>query len=85
MSVTVRGLFDALSVKTKVPLAAPVALGENVTLTLHLAFDVIGPVPQEFLAIAKPALATMLEKLDGVTLIAEGNGFATGSAVTPNT
>jgi len=53
----------ALSVKIKLPLTAPTAPGENVTLTLHLAFGAIGPAPQELLAIVNPALAVIFEKV----------------------
>ena len=59
--LTVCGLFDAASVKVSVPVAAPVAVGENVTPTAQwppaATLD-----PQVLLEIAKPALVRMLEK-----------------------
>jgi len=60
--VTVCGLFRALSVKVSVPVAAPIAVGENVTPTTQLAPAAM-LVPQVLLATAKPALATMPLKL----------------------
>jgi hypothetical protein len=59
--LTVCGLFTALSVNVRVPVAAPVAVGENVTPTVHVAPPAI-LAPQVLLATAKPALAATLEK-----------------------
>ncbi len=58
--LTVCGLFGAESVNVSVPLIVPPAVGENVTPTVQLAPAEI-PVPHVLLAIAKPAVATMLE------------------------
>jgi hypothetical protein len=62
VSVTLCGLVAALSVKVRVPAAAPVALGVNVTPTAQLAPAAMLP-PQVLLDTANPALVTMLEKL----------------------
>ena len=77
LRLTVCGLLVAVSVKLRVPVAGPVALGVNVTPTVQLApparLD-----PQVLLAMAKPAVVTMLEKpreaiwwLVRVTVLAE--------------
>ena len=52
----------ALSVKVRLPVTAPIAVGENVTPTVQLA-PVLMLAPHVLLAIAKPALATILVKL----------------------
>jgi hypothetical protein len=49
------------SVKVSVPVAAPTAVGENVTPTVHWAPAAI-LVPQVLLDTAKPTLVTMPEK-----------------------
>jgi hypothetical protein len=49
-------------VNVSVPVTVPFAVGENVTATVQLAPAAM-LVPQVLLAIAKPALVTMLEKL----------------------
>jgi hypothetical protein len=59
---TVCGLFAAVSVKVSVPVTAPVAAGWNFAPTVQLAPAAMF-VPQVLPDIAKPALATMLEKL----------------------
>jgi hypothetical protein len=59
---TLCGLFAAASVKVSVPVAAPVAVGENFTPTVQLAPAAM-LVPQVLLEIAKPALVLMLAKL----------------------
>jgi len=60
--LTVCGLLAASSVNVNVPVRAPMAVGENVTPTLH---DVPAEmlVPQVLLAIAKSPLGVMLTKL----------------------
>jgi hypothetical protein len=60
--LTVCGLFTASSVNVSVPVAAAIAVGENVTPTTHVAPAAI-LAPQVLLATAKPALVTMPEKL----------------------
>lgn len=60
--LTVWGLFEAVSVNVTVPLIVPPAVGENVTPTVQLAPAPIPP-PHVLLAMAKPAVVTMLEKL----------------------
>jgi len=60
--LTVWRLFAALSVKVSEPVAAPVAVGENVIPTVQLAPAAI-PVPQVLLAIVKPVLVTMLVEI----------------------
>ena len=62
LRLTVCGLFPALSVKVSVPVAAPVAVGVNVTPTLQLA-PAATLVPQVLLAIPKGPLTTMLENV----------------------
>jgi len=61
LRLTVWGLFAASSMNVRVPVAAPVVVGENVTPTVQLAPGAT-LVPQVLLAIAKPALVVMLEK-----------------------
>ena len=57
------------------PVAAPIAVGENVTPTVQLA-PAATLDPQVLLATAKPALVAMLEKLSGdVFVIRQGNGL----------
>jgi hypothetical protein len=56
------GLFAASSVNVRVPVAGPVAVGENVTPMVQVAPAAMF-APQVLLATAKPALARMLEKL----------------------
>jgi hypothetical protein len=62
LRLTVCGPFPALSVKVKLPVAAPVAVGVNVTPTLQLA-PAATLVPQLLLAIPKGPLVTMLENV----------------------
>ncbi len=62
LRLTVCGLFPALSVKVSVPVAAPVAVGVNVTPTLQVA-PAATLVPQVLLAIPKGPLTTMLENV----------------------
>jgi len=60
LRLTFCGLFEALSVKVRVPLAAPVAVGVNVTPTAQLApAEML--LPQVLLAIAKGPLIPTLE------------------------
>src|SRR5580704_2377174 len=57
--LTICGLFAALSVKVNAPLRAPVSVGENVALTLHVPSG--GTlVPQVLLAIEKSPLGETL-------------------------
>lgn len=56
--LTVWGLFPASSVNVSVPVAVPVAMGENVTPTVQVAPAAILD-PQVLLAIKKPALVTI--------------------------
>src|ERR1019366_3330949 len=65
LRLTFCGLFEALSVKVSVPLAAPVAVGVNVTPTAQLAPLVTG-VPQVLLEIAKGPLIPTLEIVSDV-------------------
>ena len=58
--LTFCGLFDAVSVNVRVPLAAPAAVGVNVTPTAQLAPLVTG-VPQVLAEIAKGPLIPTLE------------------------
>lgn len=60
--LTVCGLFDAESVNVSVPLIVPPAAGEKVTPTVQLAPEPIPP-PHVLLAMEKPAVVTMLEKV----------------------
>lgn len=62
VSVTVCGVLAASSVKTSVPEAGPIAVGEKVTPTVHLAAAAM-LVPQVLLEMANPALAEMPPKL----------------------
>ena len=62
LRLTVCGLFPALSVKVSVPVAAPVAVGVNVTPTLQVAPEAT-LVPQVLLEIPKGPLTTMPEKV----------------------
>jgi len=62
LRLTVCGLFPAPSVKVSVPVAAPVAVGVNVTPTLQVA-PAATLVPQLLLAIPKGPLTTMLENV----------------------
>ena len=62
LRLTVCGLFPALSVKVSVPVAAPVAVGVNVTPTLQVA-PAATLVPQVLLAIPKGPLTTMPENV----------------------
>ena len=57
--LTVCGLFRALSVNVSVPVAAPVAVGVNVTPTVQVAPAAM-LAPQVLLAMAKPALVVAL-------------------------
>jgi hypothetical protein len=57
--LTVCGLFVALSVKVSVPATGPVAFGENVTPTMHVA-PVAMPTPHVLLATANPASAVVM-------------------------
>jgi len=59
------GLFRASSVNVRAPERAPIATGENTTLTVH---DVPAAMlaPHVLLVIAKSPLVTMLVKLRGV-------------------
>jgi hypothetical protein len=60
LRLTFCGLFEALSVKVSVPLAAPVAVGVNVTPTAQFA-PAARLVPHELLAIAKgPLIPTLV-------------------------
>ena len=59
---TTCGLVTALSVNVKLPVTAPISVGENVTPTVQLAPAPM-PDPHVLVAIAKPALAAMLVKL----------------------
>ena len=61
LRLTVWGLFRALSVNVSVPVAAPVAVGVNVTPTIQLT-PAARLVPQVLLAIANAPVAPMLEK-----------------------
>jgi hypothetical protein len=62
LRLTVCGLPTALSVNLSVPVVAPVAVGANFTLTLHLEpAEMLDP--QELLEIAKLALTAMLENV----------------------
>ncbi len=65
LRVTFCGLFEALSVKVNVPLAAPVVVGVNVIPTAQLA-PAATLVPQVLLAIAKGPLIPTLEILRAV-------------------
>jgi len=58
LKLTVCGLLSALSVNVSVPVCAPVAVGEKVTPTLHVAPAAMLD-PQVLLAIAKFVLAAM--------------------------
>ena len=60
--LTVWGLFSALSVNVSVPESAPVAAGENVIPTVHVAPAAM-LVPQVLLVTAKSPLARTLVKL----------------------
>jgi hypothetical protein len=60
--VTVWGLFPALSLKVRVPVAAPVLVGEKVTPTVQLP-PAATLAPQVLLAIVNPALALIPEKV----------------------
>ena len=60
LRLTVCGLLPALSVKASVPVAAPVAVGVNVTPTLQLA-PAATLVPQVLVAIPKGPLTVMAE------------------------
>jgi hypothetical protein len=62
LRLTVCGLFPALSVKVNVPVAAPVAVGVNVTPTLQLA-PAATLVPQVLLEIPNGPLVRMLENV----------------------
>jgi hypothetical protein len=62
VNVTICGLLVAGSAKLSVPLAGPVAVGENVTLTEQYP-PAATPVAQELLEMEKPALVAMLEKV----------------------
>jgi len=62
LRLTVCGLFPALSVKVSVPVAAPVAVGVNVTPTLQVA-RLATLVPHVLLAIPKGPLTAMLENV----------------------
>ena len=58
--LTAWGLLAALSLKVSAPSRVPVAVGENVTPTVHVA-PALMLLPQVLLAIAKSPLVTMLE------------------------
>lgn len=60
LTLTFCGLFDALSVKVSAPLAAPAAVGLNVTPTAQLA-PAARLVPQVLLEIANGPLIPTLE------------------------
>jgi hypothetical protein len=62
LSVTVCGLFPALSVNVSVPVAEPIADGVNVRPTVHRPFAAT-LVPQVLLLIAKPDVVTTLVML----------------------
>ena len=64
-SVTVCGLFAALSVNVNVPPTAPKAIGVNETPTVQVA-PALMLAPQVLEATAKGPLAAMLEKLRGI-------------------
>jgi hypothetical protein len=59
------GVFEALSINDNAPVRAPVAVGENVTPTLHVA-EAARLVPQVLLAIAKSPVAAMFVKVSAV-------------------
>lgn len=65
LRVTFWGLFEALSVKVSVPLAAPVAVGANLTPTAQLA-PAARDVPQVLLEIEKGPLIPTLEMVSDV-------------------
>ncbi len=59
---TVCGLFGALSLKVRVPVAAPVAVGVNVTLTVQLA-PALMLAPQVLFEMANGPVIPMLVKV----------------------
>jgi hypothetical protein len=62
LRLTVCGLFAAPSVNVKVPVRAPVVVGENVTPTVHVPPAPM-LVPQVLLATAKSPLVEILVKV----------------------
>ena len=60
--LTAWGLFTASSVNVSAPERTPIAVGENVTVTVHVAPGAI-LVPHVLLAIAKSPIVTILVKL----------------------